>query len=314
MMPSLAGTRARPNAFIVGAPRSGTTAMFRLLGQHPDVSVSAIKEPYYFCTDFHEESDRHHGRRLRFPVRTEAEYLALFRGPSRAVVLEATPAYLRSREAPVNIHAFDPHALILVMVREPIELLRSLHAKMLSRGQEVLKNFREAIEAESARRTGLRLPSGLFWPSSLYYSEWIAFAEQIERYRAVFSADRVKVVVYDDFERNNVSTYEEVVRFLGLNGSFQPAPERTNKHRTVRFPVLTRFLAWAGDLPVKYVLSERLRREFGRAARRVYLKPVTRAPLDPVLRRELGWRFRPEVERLSAVLQRDLVSLWEYPR
>lgn len=314
-MQSAAGTtRARPNAFIVGAPRCGTTAMFSLLGQHPDVSVSDVKEPYYFCTDFHEESDRHHGRRMRFPVRTEADYLALFRGPTRPVVLEATPAYLRSREAPASIHAFDPDARILVMVREPIELLRSLHAKMLSRGQEVLKNFREAIEAESDRRTGLRLPTGLFWPSSLYYSEWIAFAEQIERYRAVFGAGRVKVVVHDDFERNNASTYGEVVRFLGLDASFQPTPERTNTHRTVRFPALTRSLAWAGDLPVKYVLSERVRRQFGQVFRRVYLKPVIRAPLDPVVRRELMSRFRPEVERLSAVLQRDLVSLWEYPR
>ena len=306
--------QARPNAFIVGAPRCGTTAMFSLLAQHPDVSVSDIKEPYYFCTDFHEESDRYHARRMRFPVRTEAEYLALFRGPSRPVVVEATPAYLRSRDAPTNIHAFEPAARILVMVREPVELLRSLHAKMLSRGHEVLENFREAIDAEPARRTGRQLPAGLFWPSSLYYSEWIAFAAQIERYRAVFTADRVKVVVYDDFQRNNASTYAEIARFLGLDASFQATPARTNVNRSVRFPLLARSLAWVGDLPVKYVLSERQRQRFGRAIRRVNLKPVHRAPLEPVLRREFMSRFRPEVERLSAVLQRDLVSLWEYPR
>jgi hypothetical protein len=52
--------------------------MFRLLASHPDVSVSALKEPFYFCTDFHHESDRHHGRPMRFPVRAETDYLALF--------------------------------------------------------------------------------------------------------------------------------------------------------------------------------------------------------------------------------------------
>lgn len=67
-----------PNTFLVGAPRCGTTAMFRLLASHPDVSVSALKEPFYFCTDFHHESDRHHGRPMRFPVRAETDYLALF--------------------------------------------------------------------------------------------------------------------------------------------------------------------------------------------------------------------------------------------
>ncbi len=124
--------RPVPNLFVVGAPRCGTTAMFRLLAQHPDIAVCDPKEPYYFCTDFHEESDRHAGRATRFPVRTEAQYLALFDDRSRTVVAEATPAYLYSTVAASRIHAFNPGARILVMVRDPVELLHSLHAKMVS--------------------------------------------------------------------------------------------------------------------------------------------------------------------------------------
>jgi len=67
-------SRGIPNLFIVGAPRCGTTAMFRLLAQHPDIAVCERKETYCFCADFHEESDRYHGRAMRFPVRQEDQY------------------------------------------------------------------------------------------------------------------------------------------------------------------------------------------------------------------------------------------------
>lgn len=288
--------------------------MFRLLAHHPDVSVSTIKEPYYFCTDFHRESDAYHGRPMRFPVRTESQYLALFRGPSRPVVLEGTPTYLRSREAAAHIRAFEPAARILVMVREPVELLRSLHAKMLSRGNEVLESFQDAIEAEPARRAGRELPAGLFWPSSLYYSEWVAFTEQIERYRAVFAGVRVKVIVHDDYLRDNASTYREVARFFGLDDAFQPVFERSNVNRSARFPIVSRSLAVAGDLRVTHLIPPPVRRKVAKVIRRANARPATRASLDPGFRRELMTRFRPEVERLSRLLDRDLVSLWNYAR
>ncbi len=286
--------------------------MFRLLAQHPDVSVCSRKEPYFFCTDFHEESDRYHGRVMRFPVRSEGDYLALFSGPSRSVVAEATPVYLYSTAAASGIHAFNPEARILAMVREPVEMLRSLHMKMVSYGQESIRDFRQAIEAEPARRTGRRLPTGLFWPSSLYYSGWIRLAEQIERYARIFPAYRVKTVVYDDFRRDNLATYSEVAAFLGLDPAFRPEPGRVNVNQIARVPLLARGIARLGDLPVKNIVPEMLRRRLRRALMNASLRPATRAPLDPGLRRELMARFRPEVEQLGRVLQRDLVSLWGY--
>lgn len=286
--------------------------MFRFLAQHPDISVSHPKEPYYFCRDFHDESDRHHGKAARFPVRSEAEYLGVFRDLSRTVVAEATPAYLYSRVAASRIHAFNPHARILVMVREPVVLLQSLHAKMVSIGQEDLPDFRQAIEAEPARRAGRQLPTGLFWPSSLYYSEWVKFVEQIARYRNLFPADRMKVVVFDDFRRDNAATYAEVVAFLGLSSAFRPEFREVNQNRSARFPLLSKAFAVSGNLGIKNLVPKRMRRRFRRTLGRLNLKPVTRAPLDPGLRRELMARFRPEVEGLSRILERDLVTLWGY--
>jgi hypothetical protein len=304
---------ARPSRlFIVGAPRCGTTALFDLLSQHPDVCGSVPKEPHCFCTDFHEESDRHHGRRLRFLIRTPEEYRAIFRDPSKRVQLEASTAYLQSRSAPANIRAFDPEAHIVVMVREPVMLLQSLHAKMTSLGVEDLRDFQSALDAEDERRAGRRLPPGLYWPSSLYYSDRIKLGDQIERYRSVFSAARVKVIVYDDFRDDNLATYAEVARFAGLDERFRPDPRRVNPNREMRFPALSRLLTRVGDSPVRRLFPAGSWKHMGRRLRYANTKITDRRPLDPGVRRALMARVRPEVERLSQVLDRDLLTLWGY--
>jgi sulfotransferase family protein len=300
-----------PNLFIVGGPRCGTSALFRLLAQHPEVSVSYPKETYYFCVDFHEESDRYAGNGMRFPIRSEAHYLSLFSDLSRTIVAEATPAYLYSRVAAARISAFNPDARILAIVRDPVALLQSLHAKMVSQGQEDLRDFRKAIEAEPARRAGRRLPSGLFWPSALFYSEWVRFGEQIERYQQAFPAGRVKTLVYDDFKHDNVSTYADVVGFLGLN-AFRPEFRKVNEHRLPRYPGLSRAASRVGDLWFKNLVPFRTRRRLKRALLKTNLKPASHAPLDQSFRRELIAQFRPEVEALGRVIQRDLVRAWGY--
>lgn len=287
--------------------------MFRLLAQHPDVRPADVKEPHYFCTDFHEESDRFHGRRLRFPVRTEAEYLSLFPGPPRRVVIEATTAYLRSAAAPDRIRAFEPDARILVMVREPVEMLRSLHAKYLAQGLEDIPGFVDAIAAEADRRAGRRMPATPFWPSSLFYSEWIRTGPQIERYRSVFPPHRLKVVVYDDFRRDNLAAFADVARFLDLDAAFRPTPVWANEHHDVRVPGLVGSIGRLGNLPAKHLLPEPWRRRVRRSVRRLGSTSVPRPPLDLTLQRELQARFRPQVESLGRVLDRDLLGLWAYP-
>ena len=297
---------------IVGAPRCGTTAMFDFLAQHPDVCGSEPKEPHYFCTDFHEESDRHHGRRVRFVTRTPEAYRAIFHDPSKPVQLEGSTAYLQSRSAAENIRAFDPEARILVMVREPVSLLHSLHAKMVSQGIEDLSDFQSALAAEDDRREGRRFPRGLYWPSSLYYSERIRLGEQIERYRAVFPADRIKVIVHDDFQADNLGVYAEVARFAGLDPSFRPHTRSVNPNRELRFPALARFFTLIGDSPLRQLFPVATWWSVGRRLRFANRKLAPRRPLDPAIRRTLMARFRPEVERLSQVLDRDLVRLWGY--
>ena len=62
-------------AFIVGAPRCGTTTLASFLKQHPEVCFSAVKEPHYFAQNdlsgLDDDLLRHH---------VDEEYLRRFFG------------------------------------------------------------------------------------------------------------------------------------------------------------------------------------------------------------------------------------------
>lgn len=109
----------RPNTFIVGAPKCGTTALSTYLSEHREVFLSDPKEPNYFCSDLPE----------RQVVSQMEDYLTLFEGAldGHSVVMEASTWYLVSRVAVANIMEFEPRARLIVMVRNPIDLVHSLH-------------------------------------------------------------------------------------------------------------------------------------------------------------------------------------------
>ena len=142
----------KPNFFIVGLPKSGTTALHDFLNQHPQIFMSKVKEPHFFCTDFHRESDAFHDSQLFFHFRDEETYLKLFSDlTTEKVIGESSTGYLYSKEAAKQIHDFNPEAKILIVLREPTSFLYSVHSQVL--------NINAETEEEKKLRRGVKLLS-----------------------------------------------------------------------------------------------------------------------------------------------------------
>jgi len=303
----------KPNFFIVGAPRSGTTSLFYFLKQHPDISMSDVKEPYYFCTDFHEESDRFHNKQLRFPIRSEEAYLRLYKNSVDERVLgEATPDYLYSKRAARNIYEFNRESKILISIRNPVDFLYSIHSQLVLYGLEDISDFRKALDIEAERRKGRHLPRGVFWPSSLYYSERIKFTEQIRRYRNSFPYQQVKIVIFDDFRKDELQVYKSILEFLGVDTDFRPNTRIYNENRIPRSGIAARLLPILGDFKATSLLPFKLRKTLSLKLRGLNWKVEARTPMDPGLRNILMRRTKSEVEELSRLVKRDLFALWNY--
>ncbi len=304
------GAANRPSVFIVGAPKSGTTAMSVFLGAHPEIFM-ARKEMHVFGADL--RFSAHFYRRNLF------DYAKEFSGrKNQRMSGEASVWYLLSRFAATQIRQFNPDARILIMLREPVEMMYSLYHQFRYDGNEHLPTFEEALAAENDRRAGKRISRQTYFAQGLLYREAANYTEQVRRYFHVFGRDRVRVVLYDDFASDTPSVYRRTLEFFGAKElDFQPEFKVVNGSKSVRSGVLRAILRdpriWVAGLAIRsftpqFVFTAMQRVET--RLRRMNASPQKRQPLAPGLRAQLKGEFTAEIDRLGELLGRDL-TCWK---
>jgi hypothetical protein len=299
-----------PDFFIVGHPKCGTTALYEMLRRHPQVFMPELKETRFFARELHPRTpERTH------PV-TLAQYMELFapaRPDQRAG--EASPSYLRSREAAARIAAVQPQARIVAIFREPASFLRSLHLELMRDHVETEKDLGRALALEESRRRDIERFPGLV------YSDYVHYTEQLRRYHAVFDPEQVLVLIYDDFRDDNEATLRRVLAHLDVAEDVPIELREANPTVRVRSPRLNELvrsvylgrgpLARMVKAPIKALTPQRLRRGGLEAFQRHAVYGQPREP-DERETLELRRRFKGEVAELSDYLGRDLVRLWGY--
>ncbi len=296
-------TEPRPNFFIVGAPRCGTTAMYEYLRQHPDVYMPYRKEPVYFGSDLTK----------RQPPMTEAEYLALFRpGAGRRRLGEATVWYLYSQTAPAEIQAFSPDPRIIIMLRNPVDMMYSLHSQLFFSANEDIADFAEAIAAEEDRRQGRRMPPRARRPEGLQYRACGRYAGHVRRYLEAFGPDAVRVIIYDDFSADPAASYRGTLEFLGVDPTFQPDLSIVNRSKAPRSRWLQQLTYAPWFMRTTARLPKAANHAIRRSLKRLNFKEQPRTVLDPALRAALTLEMAPDVVELGQLVGRDL-SHWSAP-
>jgi hypothetical protein len=227
---------------------------------------------------------------------------------------EASVWYLFSTRAAREIHEFNPEARIIIMLREPAEVIHSLYHQFRFDANEHLRTFEEALAAEEERRQGQRICRTTYFIQGLVYREVVHYTEQVRRYFEVFGRDRVHVVIYDDFSADVEKEYQSTLDFLGLDSHEGPTTFRPiNESKLIRSRALRAVLC---D-PCIRSLAVRASKAMGRntfvAVRsfeqklwRINSHAQRRVPMCAELRERLKREFAPEIERLSDLLQRDL--------
>lgn len=309
-----------PDFFIVGHPKSGTTALYEMLRRHPQIYMPELKEPWFFASDMR---PRFQPPRSASPPETLEDYVRLFDGAEPGQLRgEASSTYLLSHTAAERIAEQRPDARIIAILREPASFLRSLHLQLLRTHVEGSKNFSDAISLEAARREGRKIPRRSHRPQLLLYSDHARYVEQLRRYREVFPAEQILVLIYDDFRQDNAATVRRVLQFLGAEEDspvdVMDANPTVIRMRSQQLDELMNVIS-VGRGPisravkscVKALTSSRLRRTAMRVTQRrlIYGRPQ---PPDEQLMLDLRRRFKGEVVALSEYLGRDLVTLWGY--
>jgi len=293
----------KPNFFIVGAPKCGTTAMNDYLAKHPDIFM-AKKEIHYFGSD------------LRTRVRiSEWEYLRYFQGANgKKIVGEASVWYLYSKVAAAEIKKFSPAAKILIMLRNPVDVLHSMHSQHLYDGNEVVKDFEMAISLDDERRSGNKNLRALDFYELPPYRDSVLFTQQVKRYLDCFGRGNVHIVLYEDFITNTKRAVAETLAFLGLDQRLEIAYDVINPNKRIRFFSLHRLLKTPSPVLRKavriFLPSNKMRHGVMAFLFRLNVRYKARDRMDDQLYSTLRKSFSGEIKSLGELIGKDL-SGWD---
>jgi len=290
-----------PNFFIVGAPKCATTSMDDYLHQHPDIFMCPSKETNYFADDLYPQG----------PKCSWTRYSNFFAdAKNEAIVGESSVFYMLSQTAAQAIRDFCPEAKILIMLRNPIDVIAAHHSQILYECYETEKSLRRALELEEERRQAHAGHSISIRERVTHYREIVDFSAQIQRYLVHFSRDQIHFVVYDDLRENLPGTYKETLQFLGVDLTFEPNFKVENSNKVLRNRGIQIFLKetpeWVTQASRFILPSQKWRNHLKFNLKKLNSKRVPRNTMPEDLRMSLAQDLTPEVNRLSTLLDRDL--------
>jgi Sulfotransferase domain len=212
------GTRVLPDFVIIGAQKSGTSSLYEYICAHPAVVRAATKEVHFFDTHYG------HGERWyrsHFPTDRRLERVARRLG-TRAVTGEASPYYLFHPAVPRRLHRMLPDARLIAVLREPVERAVSHHNHRVDAGVEPLC-FADAIAAEEGRLAGADELLAGGDPHAAHFSHqhhsYLSrgrYAEQLERWLALFDREQLLVLDAAELFRDPAAVTRRAHGFLGL--------------------------------------------------------------------------------------------------
>lgn len=296
---------AFPNFFIVGAAKSGTTALYQYLKQHPSIFMCPVKEPKFFAhidalPRWHGPGDESY---LRTTVTKLAAYAALFHeAAGEQAVGEASTQYLYIERAAHAIKRYVPRAKLIVILRNPADVAHAVFLHKRRENLEPLRDFARALEDEERR---VRANWSPFW----FYRRRGFYYEHLARYYNLFPQEQLKVYLYEEFVARPVELLRDVFNFLGVDESFVPdMTYRPNVSGVPRSRALYELLERAK--PGKGAReASTLSRSWGRALASLRRLNLSRPQMDGEVRRELLEGYREDIEKLEGLLKRDL-SHW----
>lgn len=310
-------------ACIVGAPRTGTTSLARFLSNHPSVCFSSVKEPHFFSqNDLTGMPDDE----LRGIVKQDYidRYFAHC-SAAGSIMMEGSVSYLYAPEQMEPILRLWPGAKFIIGVRDPMQMIPSLHQRLLTLGDENVQDFNQAWRLLDARKAGKRIPRTCADPRWLRYDEAGRLGHYVKRFIAAVGRERCFISVYDDLAADPAASYRNILSFLGLPDDHQ---SDFTAHRSSegfksgwlqrllkRPPVVTRRILAGGHYRQRVEAVDKLSRDPPRMVRAVMavrkrLLDWNKAPAPPVeiapdVRSDIRSRLYADIQDLGDIIGRD---------
>lgn len=294
--------------FIVGAPRCGTTAMSRYLGKHNNICFSKPKETHYFSFT----------RKKEDPEAMRREFMAAYFpdiSQDTLMVGEGAVSTLYSKDAIERILRSFQSPKFIVMLRDPVELIRSYHARLLHLRQEDEADLPTAWALQETRANGRRIPRNCQEPRALQYREIARLGFYSKQLLEVAGAENCMPIFFDDFLSDTLATYKKTLQFLDLPYDGRVEFKRTNPASSYRVGLLQSI--YTGPLmrpvasqllknPVRAAQFQRALRRLRKKVKRINAIEADSPELAPDFANQLRKDYADDIKTLGRTFNRDL--------
>jgi len=297
----------KPNFFIVGAAKSGTTSMHFYLKQHPEIFMTEQKETNYFVfkgkrVEFKgPEDDKYINK---YSITQLDEYLKLFEGvKNEKIIGESSPSYLYyAKIAAKNIKEFNPNAKILIVLRNPMERAFSAYQHLVRDKREFL-GFYEALKEEEKRKQKK-------WEFIWHYKRAGLYADSVKIYKENFPSENVFIVIFEEFIKNPLKILKKILNFLDVRDDFVPYFSYIHNVSRVEKDFLYNTVNTEKFIFFKNIIRLFIPRKYRLLIKyKINLMAKEKIKIDERSKEYLKEFFREDVLKLSNLLNKDL-TFW----
>ena len=294
-----------PNFLIIGAAKSGTTALYEYLKQHPQIYMSPVKEPEFFSFEGEQLNYVGPGVTINTSSITNLEaYQRLFQEASAQQIArgEASALSLYIPQAAARIKHYIPTAKLIAILRNPVDRAYASFTHLIRDNREPITDFAQALAAENER---IEQNWGFLWR----YQDLGFYFKQLKHYFNTFDSAQIRVYLYDDFCTKPVKVMQDMFEFLEVDKNFTPnMSDKPNISGIPRNQYLQAFLRQPNSLKtaIKPLIPKKL---YQTAVNKIMKYNLSKPSLDPEIKKQLSLVFEEDILQLESLISRDL-SAW----
>lgn len=308
-----------PNFLIIGAPKSGTTSLYQYLKQHPQIYLSALKEPAFFAFEGMKldysggpfaqgvgnrpaDSLKWYQERVSVAITSLEDYQALFEQATDEIAIgEASPGYMYFSRSAERIRDYIPDVKLIAILRQPADRAYSSMVHRAQFGLDPDADFSRILEKEDYTIDDE-------WWGFNHEIRTGFYCKQLKRYFDRFDPSQIRVYLYEDLQTNALGLAHDLFEFLGVDPTFKP--DISKKYLVSALPknklwhqLLTKPNPLKGM--VKNLLPESLRQPLGK---NLIQKNLGKPPKPQDVRQKLTEIYREDILQLQDLIGRDMTN------
>lgn len=306
-----------PNFLIIGAGKSGTTTVYHALKQHPEVFMSAVKEPNFFAlegqekTNGYDKEDPHGFNFYPWAVTNLTDYQKLFeKADHQKAVGESSTMYQYMPNAPENIKKHIPNVKLIAIFRNPADRLYSRYLHLVRENRVPTAEFTDCFTK-----------GNLWWQKNDLVQEGFYYTH-MKRYFELFDSENIKVMLYEDLNKKPIEFMQELFDFIQVDNTFVPdmsvqyniSGKIKNKYVDALIGQQSFVRKWVEKISPTIVEQARASHLLQKVVTSLRAQNLEKAPLDNSIRNRLIHDiYKEEIENFSKLINRDL-SHWLAPK